>query len=61
MFSKVLIANRGTIASRLLRALEEMNIESVVVYSTADQPEIIKKSRVQASEQLAKKIKVLAK
>lgn len=37
MFKKVLIANRGAIAARILRTLKEMNIKTVVVYSTADQ------------------------
>lgn len=36
MFKRVLIANRGEIALRIIRCLREMNIESVVVYSTAD-------------------------
>ncbi|MEO7653125.1 MAG: biotin carboxylase N-terminal domain-containing protein, partial [Bryobacteraceae bacterium] len=36
MFRKVLIANRGEIAVRILRALREMEIRSVVVYSDAD-------------------------
>jgi acetyl-CoA carboxylase biotin carboxylase subunit len=36
MFKKVLIANRGEIALRVLRALQEMNIRSVAVHSTAD-------------------------
>jgi acetyl-CoA carboxylase biotin carboxylase subunit len=36
MFKKVLIANRGEIALRIIRACREMNIESVVVHSTAD-------------------------
>ena len=36
MFNKVLIANRGAIAARVVRALRQMNIESVVVYSEAD-------------------------
>src|SRR5438552_3258793 len=36
MFSKVLIANRGAVASRVLRALNEMGIASVAVYSEAD-------------------------
>lgn len=36
MFQKVLIANRGEIAIRIIRALREMGIKSVAVYSTAD-------------------------
>lgn len=36
MFKKILIANRGDIALRVLRACKEMGIPSVVVHSTAD-------------------------
>ena len=35
-FSKILIANRGEIAVRIIRACREMDIRSVLVYSTAD-------------------------
>lgn len=36
MFKRILIANRGEIALRILRCCREMDIETVVVYSTAD-------------------------
>jgi acetyl/propionyl-CoA carboxylase alpha subunit len=36
MFSKVLIANRGEIALRIVRACRRMGIASVVAYSEAD-------------------------
>src|ERR1700733_1410040 len=36
VYRKVLIANRGEIAVRLVRGLREMNIASVAVYSDAD-------------------------
>lgn len=37
MFNKILIANRGEIALRIIRACKELNIKTVAVYSTADQ------------------------
>ena len=36
MFKKILIANRGDVAMRVLRACQEMGIPNVVVHSTAD-------------------------
>ena len=37
MFKKILIANRGEIALRIIRTCKEMGIESVAVYSKADE------------------------
>lgn len=36
MFKKILVANRGEIALRIIRTCKEMGIKTVVVYSTAD-------------------------
>lgn len=36
MFSKVLVANRGEIAVRIIRSLKELDIKSVAIYSTVD-------------------------
>ncbi len=37
MFNKILIANRGEIALRVIRTCKEMDIQTVAVYSTADE------------------------
>ena len=36
MFNKILIANRGEIALRIIRTCREMGIKTVAIYSTAD-------------------------
>ncbi len=36
MYQRILIANRGEIALRILRACREMGIETVAVFSEAD-------------------------
>jgi len=43
MFEKILVANRGEIALRIIRACRELNIKTVAVYSKADDLSIHKK------------------
>ena len=40
MFKKILIANRGEIALRILRACRELNIKTVAVHSEIDESAI---------------------
>ena len=40
MIKKILVANRGEIALRILRACKELNLKTVVVHSTADEKEM---------------------
>ena len=40
MIKKILVANRGEIALRILRACKEMDVKTVVVHSTADEKEM---------------------
>lgn len=48
MISKILIANRGEIAVRIIRAAREMGLETVLVFSTADKDSLAVKLADQA-------------
>ncbi len=48
MFKKVLVANRGEIATRIIRALKELEIKSVAIYSVEDRDSLFVKKADEA-------------
>ena len=50
-FNKILIANRGEIALRIIRTLKEMSIESVAVFSELELPPLVK-SAIETTKRL---------
>ena len=41
MFNRILIANRGEIASRIIACAQEMGIETVAIYSEVDEESVL--------------------
>ena len=52
MFEKVLIANRGEIAIRVMRACRELDIDTVAIYSDADNTSLYKIGRASCRERV---------